>query len=98
MNRELKKIIKIIKSLDEEVKKEYKAKLLGIFGSYTRDEQKEKSDLDVLVNFLEGASLFDFVGLADFLEEKLGIRVDVVPADTIRKEIKRQVLKEAIYF
>ena len=61
----------ILEEANEVALKEFKANIVGIFGSYTRGEQRENSDLDVLVNFLEGASLFDLVGLADFLEEKL---------------------------
>jgi predicted nucleotidyltransferase len=35
--------------------------------------------------------------LADFLEERLGIRVDVVPVDALREEIRDQVFREAVY-
>ena len=92
------KIIKeTLRNLEEEVRKRYRAEIVGLFGSYVRGEQKDTSDVDILVRFLEGATLFDFVGLADFLEEKLGIKVDIVPVDTIRKEIREQVMKEAVY-
>lgn len=93
----LKEIISTLNSLKDVIKKEYKAEIVGVFGSYVRGEQKETSDVDVLVRFFEGASLFDLVGLGDFLEERLGVKVDVVPIDTIRKEIKEAVLKEAVY-
>ncbi|RJQ52592.1 MAG: nucleotidyltransferase [Nitrospiraceae bacterium] len=43
------------------------------------------------------ANLIDLVGLSLFLEEKLNCRVDVVPEDTIRKEIKPAILREAAY-
>jgi len=97
MNNELERIIKTLKSLEREIKKGYKAEIIGIFGSYVRGEEKESSDVDILVRFLERATLFDFVGLANFLEEKLTIKVDIVPVDTVREEIKAQVLKEAVY-
>jgi len=97
MNDELERIKKTLKSLEREIKKEYKAEIIGIFGSYVRGEEKESSDVDILVRFLERATLFDFVGLANFLEEKLNIKVDIVPVDTVREEIKEQVLKEAVY-
>ena len=97
MNNELEMIVKTLKSLEREIKKEYKAEIIGIFGSYVRGEEKESSDVDILVRFLERATLFDFVGLANFLEEKLNIKVDIVPVDTVREEIKEQVLKEAVY-
>ncbi len=93
----LNEIISTLNSLKDVIKKEYKAEIVGVFGSYVRGEQRETSDVDVLVRFFEGASLFDLTGLADFLEERLGIKVDVVPIDTIRKEIKEAVLKEAVY-
>ena len=80
-----------------EVQRRYRAEILGIFGSYVRGEQREKSDLDVLVRFAPGATLFDLVGLADFLEERLGIRVDVVPVDALREEIRDRILQGAVY-
>lgn len=96
--KSLEEIKEKLRSLQEEVKREYKAEIIGIFGSFVRGEQKEGSDIDVLVKFYKGATLFEFVGLAIFLEETLGIkRVDVVPYDTVREEIKEQVFKEAIY-
>lgn len=97
MNKELKRIIKVIESLKEVVKKEYKSDIIGIFGSYVRGGQKQTSDIDILVKFHQGATLLDFGGLAVFLEETVGIKVDVVPVDVIRKEIKKEILGEAIY-
>ena len=96
-NRELEGVIETLKSLEEQIRKEYRAEVIGVFGSYARGEQRETSDLDVLVKFLERATLFDLVGLGDFLEEKLNTKVDIVPIDTVREEIKEQVLKEAVY-
>ena len=97
MNKKAKEIIRILESLRDATGEEYKAEIVGIFGSYVRGEQKEGSDLDVLVRFFEGATLFSLTGLANFLEEKLTLRVDIVPIDTIREEIKENVLKEAVY-
>ncbi|MDQ1317213.1 MAG: uncharacterized protein QG588_864 [Candidatus Poribacteria bacterium] len=94
---ELINIISILNGLEDQIRKEYKADIVGLFGSYARGEQKESSDIDILVRFLEGATLFDFVGLANFLEEILVMRVDIVPVDTVREEIKGRVFKEAVY-
>ena len=90
-------IIKILQEIKEEIRIKYKAEIKGIFGSYARGEAKQGSDVDILVNFLEGATLFDFIGLTNYLEEKLKIKVDIVPVDTLRREIKDKILKEAIY-
>ncbi len=91
------KVIQILRSVTDESLLRYKAQIQGIFGSVARGEETEDSDIDVLVDFKENADLFDFVGLSLFLEEKLHRRVDVVPRDTIRSEIRNAVMKEAIY-
>ncbi len=96
MKSAIKKILKSIKALKKKIKDDYKAEIVGVFGSYARGEQKKTSDVDIIVRFHEGATLFDFVGLADFLEEKLGIKVDIVSEKGIRKELKSRILKEAI--
>jgi predicted nucleotidyltransferase len=88
MVRNVQDLIHQLKMVAGEVRRRYRAEILGIFGSY---------DLDVLVRFAPGATLLDWVGLADFLEERLGIRVDVVPVDALREEIRDQVLREAVY-
>lgn len=90
-------IIGTLQELKSEIRRRYKAEIVGLFGSYVRGEQKEGSDVDILVRFNESATLFDFVGLSDFLEEKLQLKTDVVPVDAVREEIKEDVLKEAIY-
>lgn len=90
------KILKLLADLKSEIKHKYKAKIKGIFGSYARGEQKRTSDIDILVDFDEDADLFDFTGLALFLEEKLNLKVDIVPEKSLRKEIKSSVLKEVV--
>ena len=89
-------IIQIIKKLNPLVENKYKARVLSVFGSYARGEEDKTSDLDILVEFYPGANLLDLVGLSLFLEDELNIRVDVVPVDTLRPEIRDQVFKEAI--
>jgi len=60
--------------------------------------KKKKSDLNILVKFYERATLFELVGLTIFLEEKLGIKkVDVVPYDAVREEIRDKIFKEVVY-
>ncbi len=90
-------ILKTIKSLKDQIKQSYKAEIKGIFGSYVRDEQTNQSDIDILAEFQQDADLFDFVGLSQFLEERLSCKVDVVSIDSLREELKPYVLREAIY-
>jgi predicted nucleotidyltransferase len=90
-------VIQVLRSVTDESLLRYKAQIRGIFGSVARGDESENSDIDVLVDFTEKADLFDFVGLALFLEEKLQRKVDVVPSDTIKSEIRNAIMKEAIY-
>jgi hypothetical protein len=92
----LSEIIKLINSFKDIVKSDYKAEVVGIFGSFVRGGENRASDIDILVKFDDEADLFDFVGLSLFLEEKLGRRVDVVPYDTVRTELRDSILKETV--
>jgi len=89
--------LRTLEQLKEEIKRRYKVKEIGVFGSVMRGEQKEASDIDILVDFEDGADLFDLTGLASFLEEKLGQKVDVVPKRALREEIREAVLREVTY-
>jgi hypothetical protein len=90
-------ILKNLRGFQPAIKSQFHAELKGLFGSYARSENAAASDIDILVQFGEGASLFDYIALSDFLEEKLHNKVDLVPIDTIREELKERILKEAIY-
>ena len=92
----LDEIKEILREHKDAIEKEFKAEIIGVFGSYVRGEEKLESDIDILVRFKEGATLFDLVGLAEFLEEKLGIRADVVSERALRPELKEQILKEVV--
>ena len=94
--KNLDRIREILKENEDVIAREFKAEIVGIFGSYARGEQKKESDVDIIARFREGASLFDLVGLADFLEEKLGIKVDVVSERAIRPELKDHILKDLV--
>lgn len=87
----------VLKSLGDEIEQKYKAKIIGIFGSHVRGDEKSSSDIDLLVDFNETADLFDFVGLSLMLEEKFHRRVDIIPRESLREEIKPYVMKELIY-
>ena len=89
-------LLVIMRDLKPIILKRYKAKKIELFGSIVRGEQSETSDIDILVDFEEGADLFDLTGLAIFLEEKLGRKVDVVPKRALREELRQSVLREAM--
>ena len=74
----------------------YHVKSLQTFGSYTRGQQSEESDLDVLVEFYETIDLFVYMELEEFLSEVPGVKVDLIMEDILKPRIKEKILKEAI--
>ena len=80
---------------NREILKKYSVKSISLFGSYVRNEQKEESDIDFLVDFQEGATLFDFVELQDSLSELLAKKVSIVSKRGLSKYIGPYILKEA---
>ncbi len=76
---------------------EFGVKSIAIFGSFSRNEMTDKSDVDVLVEFNRAIGLFEFARLKIFLTELLGREVDLVTVDAIHKRMKSTILKEAVY-
>ena len=72
------------------------ARNLRVFGSVSRDQATEKSDIDILVKLDSGRSLLDIVAIKQDLEDLLGCKVDVVTEDAVSPYIREQILKEAV--
>lgn len=68
----------------------------GIFGSTARGEGRDDSDLDVLVEFEGGRTLFDLVDLRDELTRLLGRDADVVTYQSLHPVLREQVLREQV--
>jgi len=92
-----KSIINKVSSLKQQAKEKYNAELEAVFGSVVTDAFKSTSDIDILVKFSKEADLFNFVGLSQFLEDHLKHKVDVVPIDSLRQELKAKILQQAVY-
>ncbi len=68
---------------------------LLLFGSFARGDQHPDSDVDLLAEFDRPTSLYELAGLLVHLEEVIGRRVDVGPLDSLRPQIREEVLAEA---
>ena len=77
---------KTIVEMQDVIRQRYKAEITGIFGSYTRSDFHADSDLDLLVDFDDSADLTDFIGLQQFLEDRLACKIDVVSRRSHREE------------
>lgn len=90
-------ILSSLKKLKGEVSREYSVKTIGVFGSVARSEETEESDIDLLVEFSKPVGFVTFMRLENFLSERLGARVDLVTADSLKPVIRHDVLAEVIY-
>ncbi len=90
-------IKEILAEHKEDLQRRFKVSDIGLFGSYVKKTQSRRSDVDILVDFQESISLLDLVKLENFLTSLLEVKVDLVPKEDIRRELKEIILKEAIY-
>lgn len=95
------KKLEVIKAVLEkhkpEIQKKFKVKKIGIFGSYIKGEEKEKSDIDILVEFSEPVGLFRFMDLEEYLQTIFGVKVDLVSRKALKRHIGERILREVIY-
>ena len=87
MNEMIEKLVHILKK--------HGAKKIKIFGSYARGEQKEASDLDVIVEFEKRKSLLELVGIEQELEDRLGIKIDLLTEASISPYLMERIKKES---
>lgn len=95
--KSLKGIKEIIRKNKPILEEKYNVKVLGIFGSYSRRNSHKGSDIDIIVKFSKTPDFFEFIRLEEFLQDLLGIRVDLVTPGALKPMIKNEILKEVIY-
>ncbi len=94
---EKKEIIKIIRNSKPEMESHYGVQRLGLFGSYVREKQSKRSDIDILVTFNRDIDLFDFLDLREYLESRLRTKVDLVMESALKPAIGKRILSEVEY-
>ena len=78
------------------IQKEFDVNEIELFGSYLRQEQNSKSDVDLLVTFKKTPGLFKFLKLENYLSDILKIKVDLVLKDSIKPLLKNQILNHTV--
>ncbi len=89
-------VITEIKSKVVPILKAAGIKRSSLFGSYVRGEQRNGSDVDLLVDYPEGLNLFDVAELKYKLEDVLNKKVDLVGLKTIKPRLKQYILSNQI--
>jgi len=89
-------VLRILRKERQELVDHYNISALSIFGSVARDEARQDSDVDILVEFNQPIGLFQFIELQQTLETLLGCKVDLGTPRSLKPRIKDHVLQEAI--
>ena len=89
------RILALLKSRRRQLKK-YGIHSLSVFGSVARGQVRKNSDVDILVDFEKPVGLFEYARLKMYLEGVLGREVDLVTPEALRKELREDILREAI--
>ena len=94
--KSLQEIINILKNNKNKLFNAYPIKSMAIFGSYSRKEQDDSSDLDILVEFSDKIGV-RFIDLADDIEEIVGLKVDLVSKNGIKEKYLQAINSDLIY-
>lgn len=94
----IKDILHIIKVSKKTLFEKYGVTDIAVFGSYARNEPKGKSDIDIFVELKPQFRTFDnFMDLKFYLQKITSKKIDLVIKNSIRKELKPVIFKEAIH-
>ena len=69
---------------------------VSLFGSFARDEARDDSDVDVLVEFNRPIGLFEFVRLRRELSQRVGREIDLVTTAALKPQLRDRILLEAV--
>jgi len=89
-------IVKTLRDKKIEFASKYHIKSIGIFGSFTRDDFQDDSDIDILVEFDQPVGI-EFIDLANELEELLKMKVDLVSKKGIKPKYLEEIQKDLQY-
>jgi len=95
--KKLNELKKILQDHKATLKDEFGVIEIGLFGSYTKGNQKKDSDVDILVEFEKAIDLFTYVHLKNHLSDLLGVNVDLVTKRALKPKIGERILSETVY-
>jgi predicted nucleotidyltransferase len=78
------------------IRRDFGVRRIALFGSTARDEARDDSDLDILVDFEGHLAFLSYMGLRAFLADTLGRRVDLVTPDALKPRMLPTVERDAV--
>ena len=85
-----------LEAIKPALKARYKVETIGIFGSYSRGEQTEKSDPEIFSHISGPIGVYGFIEVEEFIKKKLGVKVDLVQKGALLPMIIEQILNETV--
>ena len=92
----LRDAVAILRDSLPDLRKRYGVASLSVFGSFVRGQQRDRSDVDILVEFDSPPTFFEFLQLEEHLQQLLGTRVDLVMKSALKPRIGERILAEAV--
>ncbi len=89
-------VLEILEQNRDELRERFNVRSLRLFGSVARDEASDASDVDILVGFSGPRTFRGYMDLRIFLEDLLGMRVDLVTESGLKERVRPYVEKDAI--
>ncbi len=90
---EIKEIINLHKDF---LSKKYFVDSFLLFGSYAKNKQTPKSDIDLLVNFKHTVDMFDFMDLEEYLSNIFHKKIDLGTPNSLKDFVKSRIMNEAV--
>jgi len=89
--------LKVLRQHKAELKHRFGVTSLALFGSTVRDTAKPSSDIDILISFKGPSTSRSYFGVLFYLEDLLGIPVDLVTQKSLRPELRPHIEQETIH-
>jgi uncharacterized protein len=92
----LAEIKEALQKLKPELAQKFHVQAIGLFGSVVRDDYTAASDIDIIVQFDQPIGI-EFVDLADYIEQRLKRKVDLVSKNGIKEKYYKAIESEIVY-
>ncbi|MEK7728642.1 MAG: nucleotidyltransferase family protein [candidate division KSB1 bacterium] len=91
-------VLTLLRKQKQSLFEKFGVQSLAVFGSYVKNAHTADSDIDIFVELEPGHKTFDnYMDLKFCLEDTLHKKIDLAIKESLRKEIKAEVLREAVY-
>jgi predicted nucleotidyltransferase len=88
--------VQVLTECSAELRIRFGVSELSLFGSVARAEARDDSDVNAMVSFFSTPSFTIFMELKDYLEQRLGTRVDLVTRAGLKARVRPHVEREAL--